>query len=132
MTVREAKLPWQQRGFWWRLALYAVLSGLVLVILFPVLWMLSSSLKPERELFARDLTLLPVEWTLASYISVWQGTSFPNYFVNSFKIAALSTLFSRSASACMQPMRLRALTFGVATRLACCCWWRRCFRRSCW
>jgi ABC-type glycerol-3-phosphate transport system permease component len=40
------------------------------------------------------MTLLPVDWTLASYVAVWQGTSFPSYFFNSFKIAVASTALS--------------------------------------
>jgi ABC-type glycerol-3-phosphate transport system permease component len=56
--------------------------------------MVTSSLKPRPEMFARDLTMLPIAWTLASYRNVWQGTDFPVYFWNSFKVAGLSTLFS--------------------------------------
>jgi len=75
-------------------AVYFVLMSVVAFILFPIFWMVSSSFKPQTELFARDITMLPVEWTLESYRSVWQGTAFPTYFWNSFKVAALSTLCS--------------------------------------
>lgn len=74
--------------------LYSVLAVVLLVILFPVLWTVSSSLKPQSELFARNLTLLPVNWTLENYRNVWNGTGFPSYFFNSFKVAALTTFFS--------------------------------------
>jgi len=74
--------------------LTALAALLASVILFPVFWMASSSLKPRPELFARDLTLLPVRWTLDNYRNVWDGTDFPAYFRNSFEIAALSTLLT--------------------------------------
>jgi len=73
---------------------YGLLLVAVTVILFPVFWMASSSLKPAPELFARNLTMLPVNWTLENYRNVWTGTNFPTYFWNSFKVAALSTFFS--------------------------------------
>lgn len=85
---------WRSREFMLRLGLYLFLSALTIVMLFPILWMASSSFKPQAELFARDMTLLPVNWTLASYIAVWQGTNFPTYFLNSFKIAVASTALS--------------------------------------
>lgn len=74
------------------LTTYVVLLAAVTVILFPVFWMASSSLKPSTELFARNLTLLPIDWTLENYRNVWEQTSFPLYFWNSFKVAAISTL----------------------------------------
>ena len=76
------------------LLIYSALALAVTLILFPIFWMVSSSLKPADELFARNLTMLPVKWTLENYRNVWQGTNFPTYFWNSFKVAALSTIFS--------------------------------------
>jgi ABC-type glycerol-3-phosphate transport system permease component len=75
-------------------AVYTVLMIAVVVILFPVFWTISSSLKPQPELFARNLTLLPVNWTLENYRAVWLGTDFPLYFWNSFKVAAIATFCS--------------------------------------
>lgn len=76
------------------LLVYSLLAIAVTVILFPIFWMTSSSLKPANELFARNLTLLPINWTLENYRNVWNNTQFPTYFWNSFKVAALSTFFS--------------------------------------
>ncbi|WP_293857808.1 carbohydrate ABC transporter permease [uncultured Alsobacter sp.] len=73
---------------------YALLAVAVTVILFPVFWMASSSLKPQSELFARNMTMLPVRWTLENFRNVWEGTAFPTYFWNSFKVSALSTACS--------------------------------------
>jgi ABC-type glycerol-3-phosphate transport system permease component len=76
------------------LLVYAALVVAATIALFPVFWMASSSLKPGPELFARDMTLLPVGWTLENYRNVWNNTSFPRYFWNSFQVAGLSTIFS--------------------------------------
>lgn len=76
------------------LLIYGALVVAAMVALFPVFWMASSSLKPATELFARDMTLLPVNWTLENYLNVWNNTSFPRYFWNSFVVAGLSTILS--------------------------------------
>ncbi|WP_342359573.1 carbohydrate ABC transporter permease [Terrarubrum flagellatum] len=73
------------------LVVYCLLAAAAIVILFPIFWMASSSLKPAPELFARNLTMLPIAWTLENYLNVWQGTDFPKYFWNSFKVASIST-----------------------------------------
>jgi ABC-type glycerol-3-phosphate transport system permease component len=82
------------RGALALLVIYSLLVLAVTIILFPIFWMASSSLKPAPELFARNLTMLPVNWTLDNYRNVWEGTSFPTYFWNSFKVSALSTFFT--------------------------------------
>ena len=76
------------------LVTYVLLLLAVTVILFPVFWMVSSSLKPDTELFARNMTMLPIDWTLQNYRNVWLNTDFPAYFFNSFKVAAISTFLS--------------------------------------
>jgi N,N'-diacetylchitobiose transport system permease protein len=76
------------------IGVYGALLLAVVVVLFPVFWMLSSSLKPGPELFARDMTMLPVHWTISNYLNVWTGTDFPIYFFNSFKVASITTLLS--------------------------------------
>lgn len=86
------------RRSWLAVLIGSTLAVAVAVVLFPVFWMMSSSLKPRGELFARDLTIFPVHWTLENYRNVWQGTDFADYFLNSFKIASLSTVFTVAIS----------------------------------
>jgi ABC-type glycerol-3-phosphate transport system permease component len=89
-----ARLHLRHRATFIALLVYATLVLAATVVLFPVFWMASSSLKPGPELFARDLTLLPVNWTLENYRNVWLHTNFPIYFWNSFQVAAISTVLS--------------------------------------
>jgi ABC-type glycerol-3-phosphate transport system permease component len=77
---------------------YSVLVIAVMIIVFPVFWMASSSLKPAGELFARNMTLLPVNWSLENYYNVWVQTPFPTFFWNSFKVAAISTFCAVAVS----------------------------------
>ncbi len=75
-------------------ATYAVLMIAAIIILFPIYWMVASSLKPQNEMFARHMTMLPINWTLENYINVWVNTDFPTYFFNSFKVASITTACS--------------------------------------
>ena len=73
---------------------YVALMLAVVLILFPMFWMFSSSFKGQTELFARDQTFLPQVWTLENYRNVWFNTDFPLYFWNSFYIAVITMLLT--------------------------------------
>jgi len=69
-------------------------SGLLLfglIMLYPVLWMISSSFKPAADIFS-NLGLWPTNFTLDNYIQGWDAFApgFGTFFVNSFVITALS------------------------------------------
>ncbi|WP_166844470.1 carbohydrate ABC transporter permease [Isoptericola sp. BMS4] len=53
----------------------ALIAG-ALLMAYPVLWMLSSSLKPEAEIF-NNLSLVPSEVTLDNYTEGWTGLGMP-------------------------------------------------------
>ncbi|MSU89347.1 ABC transporter permease subunit [Rhodobacteraceae bacterium 2CG4] len=77
-----------------KLGLHLILLGLLFVMLYPVIWMVFSSLRPENEIFA-DLGLIPDTWTLQNYITGWNlfgDKTFGVFFVNSFIICALAII----------------------------------------
>ncbi len=51
----------------WRAVVRVALGGLAIVYLFPFVWMLSTSLKPDPELYTQPPTLWPVHPTLDAY-----------------------------------------------------------------
>jgi ABC-type glycerol-3-phosphate transport system permease component len=51
----------------WRILVPIVLGGLAIVYLFPFVWMLSTSLKPNPELYTQPPTLWPVHPSLEAY-----------------------------------------------------------------
>lgn len=53
------------------------------VILFPMYWMLATSMKDESEVFRLPPTLIPDAITSGNYIFAWTQTSIPVYFLNS-------------------------------------------------
>lgn len=72
---------------------YLVLIPICLFMVFPFLWMLSSSLKPLDEIFAGS-TFLPTHPTLASYAALFSSTNVLRSFWNSLYIATTSTVLS--------------------------------------
>jgi len=61
--------------------------GMVLSVVFPLFWIISTSIKPQSELFVRPPTLLPGEFTLEHYARLLFDTPFPTYFMNSAIVA---------------------------------------------
>ena len=55
---------------------------------FPIYWMVISSLRPERDLFAQP-TLIPerIDWKLKSYQNLLELTDYPLQFANSVVVA---------------------------------------------
>lgn len=82
----------------WRKRLTSVLSHAALLaasilMLYPLLWMLSASVRPENEIFT-SASLWPSEWSLDAYVRGWDGlrVSFSVFFTNSFVIAFLAVI----------------------------------------
>lgn len=83
-----------QTAMFARLGKHAVIIALGIIMLYPVLWLLSSSFKPNDMIFT-DTSLWPKTITLHNYVNGWkglQGISFGRFFTNSFQISVLSVL----------------------------------------
>lgn len=92
----------------------------LLIVLLPLVWMFFSSFKPNTELFERPPQLLPKVWTVTHYIELWNFTSFPRYFLNTFMVAGIACVIGLLVSLCsvyavtrFQFIGARPFTFGV-------------------
>jgi multiple sugar transport system permease protein len=75
-------------------ALHLLLIGLLVVMLYPVIWMVFSALRPEREIFG-NLSFIPTNWTLENFVNGWTlfgDKTFALFFTNSLVICALAIL----------------------------------------
>ncbi|MDH6671419.1 multiple sugar transport system permease protein [Paenibacillus sp. LBL] len=73
---------------------HAAIIPLGLAMLYPVLWLILSSFKPNQLIFT-DSSLIPTAFTLDHYVNGWkglQGISFGRFFSNSLLISALSVI----------------------------------------
>ena len=68
-----------------------LLAGSV-VMLFPFVWMLATSLKPAAETLLWPPRLLPIDWTVANYPAVLAAAPFVRYFLNSVIVSVGSTV----------------------------------------
>ena len=92
------------------------------VMLYPLLWLLASSLKPTDEIWTHVTSLIPYQPTIQHYLKGWQGfggPSFLTFYKNSFIYSALATVGSVFASAFIAfgfarvRFRGRRLMFGL-------------------
>lgn len=67
--------------------MYGVLLALLGIMMFPFYVMVTSTLKPEHELFSSPVTLVPSELTIEAFLSVWTQTDVLLWVANSFLIS---------------------------------------------
>lgn len=68
------------------------LGGWAIVMVFPFIWMVSTSLKPSQEILQFPPSLLPNEPTLANYARVLDSVPLVRYFGNSVVVTAISVV----------------------------------------
>ncbi|MBW7455757.1 carbohydrate ABC transporter permease [Paenibacillus sepulcri] len=67
-----------------------ILIVIAIVILFPLYWLLVTSVKPSAEIFADPPTLFPRQISWEHYTSVFRGSEIPTYFFNSILITTVT------------------------------------------
>jgi len=75
---------------------YIAAIAIALVAVYPFLWMLSTSFKPETEIFKNPTSLIPQNATFQNYFDVFDTIPFFTYFKNSLILAVggvLTNLF---------------------------------------
>ena len=81
------------RGRIIKLAIQIVLVAVGLIMIFPLFWLISTSLRPAPELLESPPSLLPQTWTLDNYANAFAAAPFGTWLINSVVFATISTLF---------------------------------------
>ncbi|ECB9828913.1 carbohydrate ABC transporter permease [Listeria monocytogenes] len=84
------------------LHLFIIAFGLAMI--YPVLWMVTGSLKNNSEILTGSLNLIPPAWRWDNFTIGWKGfggISFGRFFTNSMIVTSLSTLGTVLSSACV-------------------------------
>jgi multiple sugar transport system permease protein len=78
---------------WRNIIVHGFLILGALVMIYPLLWLASSSLKPANLIFS-DLSLWPSKIRLQNYVDGWRGAALPfsSFFLNSFIISGLAVV----------------------------------------
>lgn len=85
---------WRIRRMLTSVLLYAVLTVLLLVLLFPVMAAISIAFKPQTELLVFSINPLPHEPTIKNFAAVFATGNFAGYLFNSVLISLTVTLLS--------------------------------------
>ncbi|MBD2304963.1 carbohydrate ABC transporter permease [Chroococcidiopsis sp. FACHB-1243] len=81
----------RQNRTWRTIWIYGLLGAIAILMLFPLLWLLSTSLKsPTENIFQFPPQFLPSQPTFNNFIRVWQTNPFGRYLFNSTLVALLT------------------------------------------
>ena len=81
---------------------HALMIVVSFLMLYPVLWLVASSFKPNGDIFSTATSLFPENFTLEHYINGWKGFggyTFTTFFSNSLLVALLSAVGMMASSA---------------------------------
>jgi multiple sugar transport system permease protein len=88
--MNEYSTPILQLRGWRRILRFFLLSAVAVLFLAPALWMISSSLKPDYEIFATPPTLWPTNPRWQNYAEALTSLPFGRFAVNTLIIALSS------------------------------------------
>ncbi|MEF2279493.1 carbohydrate ABC transporter permease [Deinococcus sp. YIM 134068] len=97
-------------AFLGRALAFAALVGLSLLILYPALWMVSTSLKADADVFAYPPRWIPSPVVWGNYAEAWASAPFTRYAVNTL-LYALSVTFGTVLSCSLAAYGFAKLRF---------------------
>ena len=75
----------------WRVVLYAVLIALAVLMLIPFAWMLSASLKLDKDVFIFPIEWIPKNPRWQNYIDIWTKIPLSKFVLNTTKLTIIVT-----------------------------------------
>jgi multiple sugar transport system permease protein len=83
-----------KRVNWWLFAKVIFLGMFLIFKIFPLYWILITSLKPRKDMFTLPLQYWPEHFTLENYINIFKISNFDVYIFNSLIVSTVSGIFS--------------------------------------
>lgn len=62
------------------------------VLIFPIIWLYLTSLKPQNQMFEGPLAIVPRQITLDNFARIWNAVGFQDAFRNSLIVASVSAV----------------------------------------
>ena len=75
-----------------KVLVYVVLIGMAMVMLIPFAWMISASLKVEKEVFSYPIVWIPSSPQWNNYVLIWQKVPLLTGFFNTAKLTLCTTI----------------------------------------
>ena len=96
------------RDFFRRLPIRLLIAVLLIVVVYPILWMLLGSFKTQNEFLNEPFWALPQSWDIVNYIEVFTTGEFGKYILNSviavFPSLAIILVFGTAAGFALEVM----------------------------
>jgi multiple sugar transport system permease protein len=73
---------------------YALLTILALGFILPFVWMISTSLKPDNEIFSLKISLIPSHFVWENYKTAWGFLPFGKFYFNSLFVGISATILT--------------------------------------
>jgi multiple sugar transport system permease protein len=89
--LAERRSPRARKARTVNVIIYAVLVVLVAALLVPFLWMLSSSLKENNQVFTVPIQWIPEEFVWSNYADIWTRIPMMGYLQNSLYLSVIIT-----------------------------------------
>jgi multiple sugar transport system permease protein len=93
-TINEPRvLSYRQRKILGRVAIYAIMMLVAVIIVIPLIWMFSTSLKLKSQLFTQQIYWIPKVITLENYQKILNNPTTPigRWFMNTLFVSTVST-----------------------------------------
>jgi multiple sugar transport system permease protein len=78
---------------------YVSAIAVIVALLLPLLWVVTTSLRPISEVTSTPPTLMPKSPTFDAYVSLWREAPFGKYFANSMVVSISTALIALAFSA---------------------------------
>lgn len=91
-SVHTSRVKRRKRTSSGQVIKYAVIMVISLMMVLPFVWMLSASLKAETEIFGFPIKWIPETFRWDNYSEVWTSVPFHLYYLNTIKIAVITTI----------------------------------------
>lgn len=89
-----------KRHYGYRIVKAAFLSVYLLVMVFPLYWIVITSLKPQKDIFSYPVQYWPAHMTLQNYVNIFKVSKFNVYIANSLLISVSSALIVMIIAIC--------------------------------
>jgi len=77
---------------------YTLLLALAFIMLLPFIWMLSASLKLDKDVFRFPIEWIPKDPQWSNYKTIWTRIPFLTFFANTFKLTVIITFLQVATS----------------------------------
>ena len=89
--MQRSRSPRERKARTTNVIIYGVLAVLVLALMVPFIWMVSSSLKENNQVLTVPIQWIPAEFVWSNYTDIWTRIPMMGYLQNSLYLAVIIT-----------------------------------------